>query len=326
MDYNLKLKTEEGTEYKVEVPYYQMPKVKNASGFYAKENMDAIDLFIGSEGTLGIITQIKLKLLPLPSEILSAVIFFNNEEDALEFIISSREKTFCTRKEKSSDIDALALEYFDAESLRFLKSDYPNIPGAANAAVWFEQETGDNDEEYYLGLWSEIIEKYNGDIDNSWFAFTEADKERIKGFRHAVSAKVNEYISSKGLKKLGTDVAVPDDHFKKYYIFCKDEAEKSGLEYVIYGHFGNSHIHLNILPRNGDEVPKGRELYFNICKRAAELGGTVSAEHGIGKIKPAYLELMYGEETIRKMANLKKQFDPRLILGIGNMIGKNFFD
>jgi D-lactate dehydrogenase (cytochrome) len=124
------------------------------------------------------------------------------------------------------------------------------------------------------------------------------------------------------LKKLGTDVAVPAEHFNEFYFFSKNEVESAGLQYVIYGHFGNSHMHLNMLPRSVDETPKGKEVYFNICRRAAELGGTVSAEHGIGKIKPEYLSMMYGEDNIRKMAEIKKILDPRIILGIGNIFKK----
>jgi D-lactate dehydrogenase (cytochrome) len=321
----MKLQTEEGSTYEITLPDYKMPDVKNASGYYTKTGMDAIDLFIGSEGTLGVITQIKLKLLPHPGNILSAVVFFNEEQDALNFISSAKERSYYTRKEHQDDLDALALEYFDGNALRYLSDDYPNIPLTSNAAVWFEQETTPDNEDKFVELWSELISGFNGDMDNSWFAFSETDKERIQGFRHAISAKINEYISSKGLKKLGTDVAVPGNDFNAFYFFCKKEVESADLHYVIYGHFGNSHMHLNILPRSLDEIPKGKEVYKNICTRAAELGGTVSAEHGIGKIKPEYLRMMYGEENIKKMAQIKKILDPHLILGIGNIFNKELF-
>jgi len=324
--YKMQIKTSEGTVYNLDIPDYEMPAVKNASGYFAEKDMDPIDLFIGSEGTLGVITKIKLKLLPHPGEKLSAVIFFNNEQNARDLIYSARKRSYSAREEKNSDIDALALEYFDEGSLRFLKPDYPNIPENAKAAVWFEQETPPGKEDYLLEKWSELISEYNGDMENSWFAFSGSDKEKIKLFRHAISAKINEYLSAKGLRKLGTDVAVPDNLFNDFYYFCKNEAEHAGLEYVIYGHFGNSHIHLNMLPKKEEDILKGKQAYFNICKRAAELGGTVSAEHGIGKLKTEYLLMMYGEENIRIMAKLKKALDPNLILGVGNIFNKNFLN
>jgi D-lactate dehydrogenase (cytochrome) len=217
----------------------------------------------------------------------------------------------------------LALEYFDSKALRYLQNDYSNIPAKANAAVWFEQESHSGNEEELIGKWSELISKHKGDIDNSWFAFTENDKEKIQGFRHAISAKVNEYISSKGLIKLGTDVAVPDELLNDFYFYCKKQVESAGLDYVIYGHFGNSHLHLNILPGSSDEVTSGKEVYHNICRKAAEIGGTVSAEHGIGKLKQDYLIMMFGENNIKKMAAIKKILDPYLILGIGNIFKKD---
>jgi D-lactate dehydrogenase (cytochrome) len=176
----LSLITEEGTKFEISVPDYNMPDVKNASGYYTKPGMDAIDLFIGSEGTLGVITLIKLKLLPAPGNILSAVIFFNDEQDALNFISSAKERSYCTRTENTEDLDALALEYFDGNALRYLYKDYPNIPAGSNAAVWFEQETSTENEDKLVEIWSELISQFNGDMENSWFAFSDADKEKSR--------------------------------------------------------------------------------------------------------------------------------------------------
>jgi D-lactate dehydrogenase (cytochrome) len=158
--YYLKLNTEEGTTYILNIPDYHMPDTKNTSGYFAKENMDAIDLFIGSEGTLGVITSITLKLLQHSGNILSAVVFFNDELNALNFITAAKEKSYTTRSSSAVDIDALALEFFDANSLKFLLEDYPNIPSDAKAAVWFEQETQTEDEDLYLEKWSELISEF----------------------------------------------------------------------------------------------------------------------------------------------------------------------
>jgi D-lactate dehydrogenase (cytochrome) len=143
--------------------------------------------------------------------------------------------------------------------------------------------------------------------------------EKLQIFRHAIPQKINEVITKNNQRKLGTDVAVPDIKFRELYYFSKKEAEDSKLIYLIYGHFGNSHMHLNILPKNEEEYIKGKFIYNSICKKAIELGGTVSAEHGIGKLKTAYIMEMYGEEIIKKMAELKKVLDPNMILGKGNI-------
>ena len=321
-DLSLTLKTSSGKDIMLTLPDYEMPKTKNASGYFCKRNMDAIDLFIGSEGTLGDITKIKLKLLPLPANEISCVLFFDSEENALNFLSKAREESYKNRQLKMIDAnDAAALEYFDENSLKFLINDYPNIPVNAKAAVWFEQQCSDIEDEL-LKLWVNLFLDYNGKEEDAWFAMNKKDKENIAGFRHTISTSVNEYITLNNFRKLGTDVAVPDDYFVDFYYAIKKEVESEKLDYVIYGHLGNSHVHLNMLPKSEEEFAKGKELYRSICSRAISLGGTFSAEHGIGKNKIEYLVEMYGQENVNKMRMLKKTLDPNYILGVGNIFEK----
>jgi len=321
-DLSLTLKTSSGKNINLTLPDYEMPKVKNASGYFCKRKMDAIDLFIGSEGTLGVITKIKLKLLLLPTNEISCVLFFDSEESALSFLSKAREGSYKNRELKKIDaINAAALEYFDENSLKFLINDYPNIPANAKAAVWFEQQCNYNEDDL-LELWINIFLDYNGKEEDAWFAMTEKDKENIIGFRHTISISVNEYITRNNFRKLGTDVAVPDDKFIDFYHAIKKEVETENLDYVIYGHLGNSHVHLNMLPKTEEEFAKGKELYKSICSRAISLGGTFSAEHGVGKNKTEYLVEMYGQENVNKMRTLKKSLDPKYIFGVGNIFEK----
>jgi D-lactate dehydrogenase (cytochrome) len=299
----------------IELPRIEMPNTKNASGYFIKENMDAIDLFIGSEGTLGIITKAKLKVLPYPFDTLSCVVFFKNEVDGINFVSRSRELS----RLNENDFSARALEFFDRNALQFLKDDFNEIDSTASCAVWFEQETTTENEDSLTEEWFNLIEKCNGKLDNIWVGMQEVDKMKIKEFRHAISYKVNEYISRNNFRKLGTDVAVPDDVFRDFYFFCQNLVTESGIDSVCYGHFGNSHIHLNMLPKSEDEFLKGKNLYKQICEKAVEIKGTVSAEHGIGKIKTDYLLMMFGTEGVNKMRNIKKVLDPNSILGRGTM-------
>ena len=324
-NYFLKFNSLPGKNFEILVPDIKMPDTKNASGYYCKKNMDAIDLFIGSEGTLGVITKIKVKLVLFPDDILSSVTFFNDEKNALSFIKKARDISYDTRSKKDANsIDALALEFFDGNSLNFLKENNSRIPPDSRAAVWFEQEINSN-EELLLEKWINLINEFNGDEESAWFAFSDSDKKNIMQFRHSLPEKVNEYISKNNMRKLGTDVAVPHNKFEELYYFSKDEVEKENLHYVIFGHFGNSHMHLNMLPKDQNEYVTGKSIYKKICTKAIELKGTVSAEHGIGKIKTEYLLEMYGVENIKKMFNLKRRLDPSLILGRGNIFSKNLF-
>jgi len=316
---NLSISDSVGKVYSLSLPDYKMPEVKNASGFYVKPGMDAIDLFIGSEGTLGVITKIKLKLLPLNKNIISCVVFFDDENDALNFIDKAREISYLNKNIPGKQ-EARALEYFDYYSLKFLSSGFPQIPESAKGAVWFEQEFEAGNEDALLEQWLEVILEFNGNEEAVWFASNENERARIHEFRHAISSKVNEYISHNNLRKLGTDVAVPDDKFREFYFYCKQIVEAEKFNYVAYGHFGNSHVHLNMLPENEERFLVGKEVYRAICRKAIELKGTISAEHGVGKIKTDYLVDMYGIDSVVKMGEIKKVFDPGLMFGIGNII------
>jgi D-lactate dehydrogenase (cytochrome) len=98
----------------------------------------------------------------------------------------------------------------------------------------------------------------------------------------------------------------------------------SKLRYTIFGHIGDNHVHVNILPRDDAEAAQARAIYWQFVRRAVEVGGTISAEHGIGKLKREYLRELYGEKHLQEMAALKKAFDPAGILGRGNIFDEGY--
>ncbi len=314
------LTDESGLKYNFRIPDIEMPSTKNAAGYFCKPNMDAIDLFIGSEGTLGTITKVGLKVLKAPETIISSVVFFKTEEDALEFVNEARINSFASKENSDENsVNALALEFFDEIALRFLQNHFNKIPSSAKAAIWFEQDCKINLQENILDKWIKLISDHNGDLDNSWFALTQKEFDEIVSFRHAISEKVNEFIYQHNFRKLGTDVAVPDKKFPAFYEAIKNIVREQKLEFVAYGHIGNSHIHLNMLPKTDEEFETGKKVYREICLLALSQGGTFSAEHGVGKNKTDYLLSMYGEENIHKMKEMKKVFDPEMILCRGNL-------
>lgn len=307
--------TNKNYKFDFSIPSIQMPPTKNTAGYFLKENMDLIDLIIGSEGTLGIVTKAKLKILPLPEKIISCVAFFKSEIDALNFIIDARDFSRSANEKISA---ARALEYFDGRSLRFLQNDFPKITNDSNAAVWFENEINENEDET-LEHWLKLIKANNGNEENIWFASDKKDYDEIHEFRHAISAKANEFVARHGLRKLGTDTAVPDKHFLSFYFDAVNLIERTKINFIIYGHAGNSHLHINFLPTSQSEFETAKKLYSEICRISVSLGGTVSAEHGIGKVKRSYLKMMYDEAIIKEMARIKKIFDPNCILSVGNI-------
>ncbi|MET0646893.1 MAG: FAD-binding oxidoreductase [Pyrinomonadaceae bacterium] len=321
-----------GRKIEARLPTYTMPATrKHAAGYFTRPGMDLIDLFVGSEGTLGVVTEAELSLLVQPEGVLSGVVFFRQEESLLDFVREARARSLQTRapsnggaSTQAESLDARALEYFDGEALNFLRERYPLVPLGAAGAVFFEQETTAAAEETLMGGWLELVEKHEALADESWFGTNEHDRAEMRAFRHALPVMVNEWLSRRGQRKVSTDMAVPDAAFPEMLRFYKETLRAGRLSYVIFGHIGDNHVHVNILPRDDAEQAAARETYGRFVERAVSLGGTISAEHGVGKIKREYLRALYGERHLREMAELKRAFDPACVLGRGNVFAEEF--
>jgi D-lactate dehydrogenase (cytochrome) len=326
-----------GAAIEAQLPTYRMPEVrKHASGYYVTPEMDVLDLFIGSEGTLGVIVEIEVRLLPKPEGFLSGVVFFATEADLLSFVAEARRRSLANRSSSprvsqgvlppansTGQLDARALEYFDAESLNFLRQKYPTIPDAAIGAVFFEQETTAANEEQLMSEWLALLERHQALADESWFATNEQDQAKLREFRHALPVLMNEWFARYRQRKVSTDMAVPDKEFAGMLKFYQDALRGGDLRFTIFGHIGDNHVHVNILPRNDEDAARAREIYLKFIQRAVAVGGTISAEHGIGKLKRDYLRELYSEEHLREMAALKRAFDPAGILGRGNIFAED---
>ncbi len=340
-DGTLNLTTNGGRAIGLKIPTYKRPNVrKNVSGYYNGDNHipEAIDLFIGSEGTLGVITEIEFRLVNKPKGAFSGIVFFKNHKDLLAFVNEARGMSFDTLESEIKPqipegatpffddwyLQATLIEYFDDRALAFIREKFPETPEGMAGAIFFEQETSEETEDVLLEQWNALLEKHNADIDRSWFTTTDADREKMRAFRHALPVAVNERVVRNKQKKIGTDMAVPDENFAGFLKYQKEMLDASGIEYVIFGHIGDCHLHANLLPKSDEEATRSRHIYGRFVAQSIMLGGCVSAEHGIGKLKSKYLYVMMGERYLNEMAELKKAFDPKGILGCGNMFGSEF--
>jgi D-lactate dehydrogenase (cytochrome) len=228
----------------------------------------------------------------------------------------------------------VGIEFFNSDALNLLrrmKSDnsaFENIPALKldfHTAVYVEFH-GSSDEELEEAVMAamEHLTDLGVSEDNTWFATTERELEPLKAFRHAIPEAVNVLIDQRKrdcpkITKLGTDMSVPDAHLEQVMEMYNADLSENNLESVIFGHIGNNHVHVNILPRDMSEYEKGKSLYMKWAKQIVALGGSVSAEHGIGKIKAPFLRLMYGDDAIAQMRSLRILFDPELVLNRGNL-------
>lgn len=292
-----------------------LPKIKNTAGYICAKNMDLIDLFIGSEGTLGVISEVTLKLIKKPGNIGTLISYFNSEDNAITFVSLLNE-----------DTHILSTEFFDLNSLTLLKEDNElSIKDNYSAAILTDFFYKDDLDLEHIG--NRLDKKLNlckSNLGNTSLGINEKEIEKIHSIRHKLPERINEEIVKikkkfSGVHKIGTDTAVPQSSFKQllnnYHLVLK----KSRLSFVIFGHIGESHIHVNVIPKNNNEFQKGKELSLKLANIALNLGGTVSAEHGIGKLKRDLLPLMFTEEQIQSMVTIKKLFDPNDILSTGNM-------
>jgi FAD/FMN-containing dehydrogenase len=268
----------------------------------------ARDLFIGSEGTLGVITQATLRLRPAPKAVLAGLVFFPSDDQAVTAVERWR-----------ATAPARMLEYFDQPSLGLLRARFPEIPEEARAAILFDQEM-ESEDDPEIELWLERLEGTGALVDDSWFATTANDRERFRRFRHALPELVNDAVRRSGAMKMNTDFAVPLARNREMLAYYRQrlDAEFPG-RYVIFGHIGDAHVHVNVFsdPANPRHAAA---LLTEFAQRAVELGGTVSAEHGVGKRKAHLLALQYAPEHLEAMRAVKRRLDPAGILGRGTAV------
>jgi len=305
--------------YKIPVPHYKMSKTKNSAGYYAKKGMDLIDLFIGQEGTLGCILQVTLELIPKPDDILCCFAFFKRESEAIDFAMKAREHSTKKPSKKSASIDALSIEYFDKYTLDLIRKKSGNVPKDSGACVFFEQEVSKRTEERIISGWEVLIKECGSSLNDTWVAMNEKERQNLLDIRHSLGESMNEMTKANKFSKVTTDLAVPADRLIKMMEYYNLVLENLGIQYFLFGHIGDSHIHMNLMPKSEKEFAESKKAAMYFIKKSVEFGGTVSAEHGIGKLRREYLKILYGEKGVKEMLEVKKILDPNLILGRGNI-------
>jgi len=290
---------------------------KNATGYFGLQS--PTDLWVGSEGTLGIITQVELDLLPPPPGYFGAMVFFTGLHDALRFVIDSDTARAARR------LQPRCLELFDEGSLELIRPQAGGlrIPAEARAAIYFEEEADPEEVVDSLERWMEGIEAAGGLVDETIVAQTDAEQQELRRLRHALPAGMNERgarAALQGGRKVSTDFAVPlpllPEMMERGYATVR---ELFGGFFVAYGHVGNGHPHFNLLAEDEAGLGRARAAALRLARIALDLGGTLAAEHGLGKLKvPLYREL-YPSWMYEAMRSIKRQIDPKGILAPGNL-------
>lgn len=340
-----------GEVRRVPVPKWPMPAVKKTSmGYYSAPDVDLIDLFIGSEGTLGVITAVKLALMRPPPSLLCCLVFMRDEAEGRELATALRQASEYKRSGRAgSAVDVRAMEHMDAASLALVRTrglDFKlkiPLPPEAKMALYFEVELAEKTSGKQVLADLDTVTMGSFAASTAGQVFQLLSKKRalahlelampdepsriqaFREFREAIPMAVNETIGERKalfdptIAKLGGDMCVPYEKLGVLMAFQKKEFESRGLEYVVFGHISDGNIHPNILARDAKDMAAGREALLAVAAKCKELGGSPLSEHGVGRnpLKQELMKRYHGSETIEQMRVIKLALDPKWRLSRG---------
>jgi len=278
--------------------------LKNATGY------NLTQLVVGSEGTLGIVTKIVLKLLPHPKHDLLMLVPFQSAEKACAAVSAIF----------MSGYTPSALEFMERDALEWTMQYVPDcvVPIADNIHAHLLIEVDGNDLDVLLKEMEGISEVVMGfDCGDILFAEDAQQKEHLWKLRRRVAEAVKSHSVYKE-----EDTVVPRASLPVLLHGVKEIGRKYGFHSVCYGHAGDGNLHVNIIKGKlsdaswSGSLKKGITEIFEMVK---QLGGTISGEHGVGLVQKEYLHIMFNDVQLRLMKNIKAVFDPNGILNAGKI-------
>ncbi len=332
---------------RVPVPSYAMPKVaKLSAGYFAAPGMDLIDLFIGSEGTLGIVTAATLRIVAeRPAQCL-VFVTTRDRRAAVALVRTLRAASIATwGAPRSPGIDTSAIEHMDGRSLALLREDGTTdrlaIPlddraavgllialdlpvGTTSASVY--DDLGSASANSPMSAFSAVLDQHDA-LSSAILAPPDdaAGAERLRALREAVPAAVNQRVAlaqhrvDARIEKTAGDTIVPFERFEEMLEMYAGELARRRLDGAVWGHISDGNVHPNIIPTCFADVESGREAMLAFGRHAIALGGAPLAEHGVGRnpTKQRLLVELYGEQGIEEMRAVKRALDPEGILAPG---------
>ena len=272
---------------------------KSAAGY------DLTRLFVGAEGTLGVITEVTVKLHPVPEAISSAVCPFPSLQSAIDTVILTIQ----------SGIPVARIEILDAAMMdavnRYAKLDYARQP-----TLFFEFHGSDAG----VAEQSERVGEIAREQGAGDFVWAVRPEERSRLWHARDNTLYSAMALRPGSRALITDVCVPISRLAECMLATRDDIDRSGLMVCIVGHVGDGNFHLLILldPQDAAEIARAKALHDRMVMRALALEGTCTGEHGIGTGKVAFLQAELGE-AVAVMRQLKHALDPHDIMNPGKI-------
>ncbi len=274
---------------------------KSAAGY------DLTHLYVGAEGTLGIITEVTLRLYGIPEKIASAVCPFEILDDAVNMVISTIQCGIPIAR-----IELLDENQIDAVN-KYSKLNYEVAP-----TLFFEFHGSPGGVEEQVDLVKDIAEEFGG-VNFQW-AEKQEDRDRLWSARH--NAYYAALAMRPGCKGVSSDACVPISRLAEAIVETKKDMDESPLYGTIVGHVGDGNFHALFVfdPEKEDELAEAKRLNVRIVERAIAMEGTCTGEHGIGHGKMKYLESEFGPAGLDVMRSLKKAMDPDGIMNPGKIV------
>ena len=323
---------------------YRMPSVpKCSAGYFAAPGMDLIDLFIGAEGTLGVIVEATVRVLPARPAVAMVLVPVPSESQALAIVADLRREsreTWASRDPRG--IDVAAIESLDRRCLEIIREDGVDarhdvrLPAGAAMALLVQLELPSGTTaaavqdqiaevrsasaaDAAVVRFARVLDRH-GAFDDAEIAMP-GDRHRADAFlaiREAAPVGVNRRAGDAKravdhrIEKTAADMVVPFDRFGEMNAIYRDGFARRGLDFAIWGHVSDGNVHPNVIPRSYDDVVAGREAILEFGRDAARLGGCPLAEHGVGRssLKQALLRQFYGHAAIEEMRAIKRAIDP----------------
>lgn len=276
--------------------------VKQSAGY------DLLHLFVGSEGTLGVITEATLKLIPVPTLMSAAVAGFETIEAAVETVVAVR----------GSGLDPAALELIDAANAKFL-NNAANL-GLPEMPILFMEFHAAHEASLEAGL--EMVREICEDMGAVSFRATMDAAERKKLWHARHAAYEIMVRSHPGQHIYLNDVAVPISAYPELIAFIERRRDERGVVAYMFGHAGDGNIHVFFPFANDAEYQDRQQFNAEIVMKAIELGGTATGEHGVGMGKAKFLPIEHGA-AVEVMRGIKQTLDPNGILNPGKIFPKD---
>lgn len=327
------LERRDGSRTRIRRPAIVMPEVaKISSGYWSKPGMDLLDLLIGSEGTLALVTEVEVALVARP-RCLVALVPVATEEEALQLTAALRREGQRTRHERDPrGLDVAAIEYVDAASARLLHEDgipareRVALPADAGALLLLQIEVPSGADDTVAGVLGALLAAH-GALDATVVAAPDESRRQAALFalREAVPEAINRRILAAqrrfgpAIAKAAADVVVPFAELAGALHSYRAIAARHGLACFVWGHVSDGNVHPNLLPRDAEEAARAELALLEIGREAIARGGAPMSEHGVGRsrVKQQLLLDLYGPAGVASMRAVKRGFDPHGVLAPG---------